>query len=106
MGGFSELAQELKDNNISVVAASADTQEKAAEFAATTGLTIGYGIDQAMIEGLGGYWQAERKFAQPAEFVLAPSGKIVQVSYSDGPLARTEASDVIKMKNFLESKKS
>lgn len=105
MGGFSEIATELKDNNISVVAASSDPQEKAAETAEKTGLTIGYGVDQKMIERLGGYWEAGRGFSQPAEFLLAPSGKIAQVSYSDGPLARTEASDVIRMVKFMESKK-
>jgi len=105
LGGFSEIIENLKENNISVVAASSDPQEEAAKMAEKTGLTIGYGVDQALIESLGGYWQAARSFAQPAEFVLAPSGKIAQLSYSDGPLARTEAGDVIKMVNFLESKK-
>lgn len=105
MGGFSEIAQDLQEHNISIVAASSDSREKAAEMAGNMAFPIGYGVDQAMIESLGGYWEARRNFAQPAEFVLAPSGKIAQLSYSDGPLARTEASDVIKMVNFLESKK-
>ena len=105
MGGFSEIAQDLKENNISLVAASADSQEKAAEMASTLSFPIGYGVDQAMIEGLGGYWETRRSISQPAEFVLAPSGKIVQLSYSDGPLARTDAADVIKLVKFMESKK-
>jgi peroxiredoxin len=105
LGGFSELLDKLKDMNISVVAASSDPQDKAAELAAEYGFPIGYGVDQAMIESLGGYWEARREFAQPAEFVLVPSGKIAQLSYSDGPLARTEAADVLKMVTFLENQK-
>jgi len=65
--------------------------------AAKVGFPIGYGVDQALIEGLGGYWEAQRKFAQPAEFLLTPDNRIIQLSYSDGPLARTEAGDVLRL---------
>lgn len=82
------------------MAASSDAADKAAETAATVGFPIGHGVDQAMIEGLGGYWEANRKFAQPAEFLLSPDNVIVQRSYSEGPLARTEAGDVVKMVDF------
>jgi hypothetical protein len=32
--------------------------------------------------------------------VLSPENQIVQLSYSDGPLARTEAEDVLKLVAF------
>ena len=91
----------MKAANIAVVAASSDPQDKAAEHAATLPFPIGWGVDQATIESLGGYWEANRKFAQPAEFLLTPEGKIAQLSYSDGPLARTEVEDVLKYVGFL-----
>ena len=106
MDGFSDLAKELSDLNIKVVAASSDPQDKAAETAAKTGLPIGYGVSGEQAELLGAYYQAQRQFIQPTEFVLSPRNKIAQLSYSDGPLARTEASDVIKLVNFLESQKN
>jgi|GEM_PF-3109945 len=65
------------------------------------GFPVGFGVDQAMIESLGGYWQAQRQFAQPAEFLLNPKNAIVQLSYSDGPLARTEAGDVLRLVDHL-----
>jgi len=105
LGGFSELANDLKERNITVVAASSDAQDKAAEMAAEVGFPIGYGVDQATIESVGGYWEPRRNFAQPAEFIITPAGKIAQLSYSDGPLARTEASDVLKLVDFLERQK-
>ena len=73
--------------------------------AAEIGFPVGYGVDRALIESVGGYWEDRRQFAQPSEFLLNPENKIVQLSYSDGPLARTEAEDVIKMVSFLESRK-
>lgn len=101
MDGFRALRQELDKRNIRLVAASSDPQDKAAEMAEKIGFPVGFGVDQAMIEGLGGYWQATRKFAQPAEFLLNPKNTIVQLSYSDGPLARTEAEDVLKLVDHL-----
>ena len=101
MDGFRAIKQELENRNITVVAASSDPQDKAAEMARTISLPIGFGVDKELIESLGGYWQATRQFAQPAEFLLDPNNKIVQLSYSDGPLARTEAVDVLKLVDHL-----
>jgi peroxiredoxin len=105
LDGFSAAASELAENNISVVAASSDAQDKAAEMAEQLGFPVGYGVDEAAASAIGGYWEGRRNFAQPAEFVINPAGKIVQLSYSDGPLARTEAGDVLKMVAFLEKQK-
>lgn len=105
MGGFSESLGKLQELNVAVVAASADTPEKAAEMAATVDFPVGHGIDQATIERLGGYWEAQRTFAQPLEVLITPEGKIAQLSVSDGPLGRTDAADVIKMVTFIESQK-
>ena len=105
MDGFNEHLDELKASNITVAAASSDPQEKAAEMDKDLQFPIGYGVDKATSDSLGGYWEPRRNFAQPSEFLITPSGKLVQVSYSDGPLARTEAGDVIKLVSFLESQK-
>lgn len=100
MDGFSEIGQDLDSRNIAVVAASSDPQDKAAEMAAKVGFPVGFGVDRALIESVGGYWEAQRTFAQPSEFVLNPENKIVQLSYSEGPLARMDAADVLKFVDF------
>ena len=105
MCGFSKLKADLETNNITFVAASSDPRDKAAEMAAELGLKIGFGLDQAFSESIGGYWEANRRFAQPSEFVLSPENTIVQLSYSDGPLARTEAEDVLKLVAFREKQR-
>ena len=105
MGGFSKVKADLEKNNITLVAASSDPQDKAAEMAAEIGFPVGYGADQALAESLGAYWEANRKFIQPTEVVLSPENQIVQLSYSDGPLARTEAEDVLKMVAFREKQR-
>lgn len=105
MDGFSEIKQELADRNIAFVTASSDAQDKAAEMAEKIGFPVGYGVDQALIESIGGAWEANREFAQPSEFLLSPENEIMQVSYSEGPLARTEASDVIKLVDLYISRR-
>ena len=105
MGGFSKVKADLEEHGISLVAASADAQDKATEMAAEIGFPVGYGLDQAFIESVGGYWEANRKFSQPSEFLLSPENEIVQLSYSDGPLARTEAEDVLKLVAFREKQR-
>ena len=105
MDGFNENLDELKASNITVAAASSAPEEKAAEMAKDLQFPIGYGVDNETSDSLGGYWEPRRNFAQPSEFLITPSGKLMQVSYSDGPLARTEAGDVIKLVRFVESQK-
>ena len=97
MDGFSKVKAELAERNATFVAASSDAQDKAAEMAEKIGFPVGYGVDRALIESIGGTYEANREFSQPAEFLLDPDNKIVQVSYSDGPLARTEAGDVLSL---------
>jgi hypothetical protein len=38
--------------------------------------------------------------------VLGPDGKVMAASYSDGPLGRMDAEDIVKMVNFYESMKN
>ncbi len=65
-----------------------------------TGIPVGYGVDQAMIESIGGYWEANREFSQPAEFIIRPDGTIAMLSYSDGPLSRMEAADAVRTVSY------
>jgi len=105
LGGFSKVKADLEQNNITLVAASSDPQDKAAEMAAEIGFPVGYGVSQATAASLGSYWEAKRSIIQPTEVVLSPENEIVQLSYSDGPLARTEADDVLKFVAFREKQR-
>ena len=67
---------------------------------------IGYGLTKATADLLGSWWEERRQIIQPSEFVIqAESGKIVASSYSDGPLGRIDAADVVGVVNFIESQK-
>jgi peroxiredoxin len=66
---------------------------------------VAWGVNRKLAEAVGAWWEADRQFIQPSEFVVGPDGRVVQSSYSSGPLARTEAEDVLKLVNFLKNKK-
>ncbi len=91
---------------MTVVAASVDPIEKAQEVADEVNFPVGYGVTREMADTLGSYWEDRRQIIQPSEFVLGPDGKVMAASYSDGPLGRMDAEDIVKMVNFYESMKN
>lgn len=66
---------------------------------------IGEGVTREIADQLGSWWEDRRSIIQPSEFVIDAEGKVVISSYSDGPLGRFDAEDVVKLINFYESRK-
>lgn len=87
----------------SVFAASIDAIDKAGEVQAEVSFPVGYGVTRAIADQLGSWWEERRSIIQPSEFIMDASGKIIASSYSDGPVGRIDAADVIKVINFREA---
>lgn len=105
MVGFENHKNELDALGVKVVAASVDPIDKAREVAAEVSFPIGYGVTRDVADKLGSWWEARRNFIQPSEFIVSADGRIVASSYSAGPLGRIEASDVVKLIKFYDSRK-
>lgn len=105
MDGFEENREALEAAGARIVAASIDDEEKAGEIAAGKGFAVGYGVTRADADALGSWWEERRGLIQPSEFLLNEDGKVMASSYSDGPIGRIDAADVLKVINFYESKK-
>ena len=103
MVGFEKLRGELDALGAKVVAASVDPIDKAREVAAEVSFPVGYGVTREIADKLGSWWEDRRSIIQPSEFVLSAEGKVLASSYSDGPIGRIDAADVIKMINFREA---
>ena len=103
MVGFEKLKGELDALGAKVFAASVDPIEKAREVAAEVSFPVGYGVTREIAGKLGSWWEDRRSIIQPSEFVLGADGRILASSYSDGPIGRIDAADVIKMINFREA---
>ena len=105
MDGYSAHKEELDKLGVKVVAASVDDLENAKKIADQNNFPIGYGVTKDIADTLGSWWEERRHIIQPSEFVLNAEGKVMASSYSDGPLGRIDAGDVIKLINFYESMK-
>lgn len=97
MAGFAQRKDDLQALDIAVFAASVDARDKALEVADEVGFAIGYGVTRAMGDALGSWWDTQRDFIQPSEFLLDHTGKVIASSYSAGPLGRFDAAEVVRM---------
>jgi peroxiredoxin len=105
LDGYSKAKDELDKLGVQVVAASVDDIENAKTIADQNNFPIGYGVTKDQADALGSWWEERRQIIQPSEFILNAEGKVMASSYSDGPLGRVDAGDVIKLINFYESQK-
>ena len=105
MAGFAEQKAELDKLGVSVVAASVDPIDKAKEVADEVNFPVVYEVTRDTADKLGSWWEDRRQIIQPSEFILNAENKVVASSYADGPLGRIDAADVVKLVNFLESRK-
>jgi len=101
--GYEKLKAELGAVGARVFAASVDPIDKAGEVAAEVSFPVGYGVTRETADKLGSWWEERRSIIQPSEFVIDAGGKILASSYSDGPIGRIDAADVIKVINFREA---
>lgn len=89
------------------MATSVDPLDKAQEVADEVNFPIGYGLARETADLMGSWWEERRQIIQPTEFLISSeTNKIMASSYSDGPLGRIDAADVVKMVNFYESMKN
>jgi peroxiredoxin len=102
--GFAENKAELDALGIKVAAASVDAIDKAKEVADEVNFPVGYSVTKDIADRLGSWWMAGREIIQPTEFVLNAENKVVASSYSDGPLARTQAADVISLVKIYDAR--
>lgn len=105
MDGFEQNRSELESLGASIVAASVDDPEKAGEIADGKGFAFGHSVTREDADALGSWWEDRRGIIQPSEFLLNAEDKVMASSYSDGPVGRIDAADVIKVINFYESQK-
>lgn len=102
MAAFEEKREELAGLGVSVFAATVDAEEKSAEVAASgISFPLGWGVTRELGDRLGAWWDERRNYIQPSEFVIRQDGRIIQSSYSSGPLARTQPDDVASLVRFL-----
>ncbi len=106
MVGFEKKKATLEAEGIKVIAASIDTGDEAKMVADEVSFPVGQGVTREQADQMGAWWEDRRSIIQPSEFLLGDDAKVVSSSYSDGPLARMDAADVIKLVQLFEKRKA
>jgi peroxiredoxin len=104
--GFAQKYPELQALGVSIVAASVDPIDKAKIVADEVPFPVGFGVTRDIADKLGSWWEERRQIIQPSEFLLGAANTVLASSYSDGPLGRFLADDVIANVKFQESRKT
>ncbi len=81
------------------MALSVDNEEDARKMVERykIGFPVVYGLDvRKEAEKIGAYFDSESGYFQPANFILR-NGKVVQATYSSGPLGRLQAEQVLML---------
>jgi peroxiredoxin len=100
--------EEFKKENVNIVAFSVDPLDKAKETVDKLQLTfpVAYGLEVPRdAEKIGAFWNERRRIIQPANFVLDSDKKVVDASYSVGPIGRIVAADALSHIQFFKRQK-
>lgn len=100
-----EELETLKGLDVSVIAASVDDEEKAAEVAAELSFPVAHGVTLAQAQSLGAWWETRRGIIQPSEFLLNAEHKVMSSTYSSGPIGRMNPPDIVKIIQFYEKQR-
>ena len=108
MADFSGHQEEFREGGIDLVALSVDKEEHARKMVEKHKLTfpVIYGLDvRKEADKIGAYFDSENGYLQPANFILRDR-KVVNATYSSGPLGRLQAQHVLMLVgHYREQKK-
>ena len=105
MAAFDRAQDKLREEGISVVAASTDPLEKAKETVSEHSLTlpVGYGLPvKETAAMLGAFYEERRGFLHATGFVIKPDKTIVVAQYSSGPIGRLVWQDILGLVQFYK----
>lgn len=83
-----------------------DSLEKTEKLAEDKNYPFAFGMTKTDAETLDAWYQQEREFIQPAEFVIGADGKVLFSSYSDGPLGRMDAKETLSLIKYMNEQKN
>jgi peroxiredoxin len=95
----------LKEEGISVVAASSDTIENTQKIASEWDLNfpVAHGLDPAKVsDQLGAFYEPDRNIVHTTNYVIRPDGKIAVAVYSTSAIGRLIWQDVTALTQYMK----
>ncbi|MCF8105130.1 MAG: peroxiredoxin family protein [Desulfohalobiaceae bacterium] len=105
MADFQKELEGFKKEGLRVLAGSVDPEDKGREL--ISGLKLEYplafGLDMdRILKQIGGFFESEKRFLQPSNFLLRPDGRLEVACYTSGPVGRFQAGDVLKLVRYYK----
>jgi peroxiredoxin len=106
LAAYEDKKAELAALGATIYAASVDTLEQAREVVGR-GLTfpVAYGVTREESAVLGAWWDRDRGFIQPAEFLLGRGGIVLGSMYASGPVGRMGADEAVRLITMRERRR-
>ena len=105
MAAFERAQDKLREEGISIVAASTDPADKAKETVSEHSLTVpvGYGLPLPQTAAtFGAFYEERRGFLQATGFVVKPDKTLAVAQYSSGPIGRLVWQDILGLVQFYK----
>jgi peroxiredoxin len=109
LADYQSNIEEFKKENVEVVALSVDPLDKAKETVDKLKLTfpVVYGLQVPRdADKVGAFWEERRKIIHATNFILDADKKVVDASYSIGPIGRIVAADALSHVQFFKKRKA
>ena len=97
MAAYEERKEQFAELGVSLYAASSQSLEHAERVVAGgVSYPVAYGVSRKEANALGAWWQEERGYIQPSEFILARDGSVLGAMYASGPIGRMQADETLR----------
>jgi peroxiredoxin len=107
LADYQSHIEEFKKENVEVVALSVDPLDKAKETVnKLTTFPVVYGQVPRDADKIGAFWEERRKIIHATNFILDSDKKVVDASYSIGPIGRIVAADALSHIQFFKKRKT
>jgi peroxiredoxin len=109
LADFQSHIEEFKKENVDIVALSVDPLDKARETVEKLQLTFPmvHGLEvPSDADKVGAFWEERRKIIHATNFILDSDRKVVDASYSIGPIGRIVAADALSHIQFFKRRKA
>ena len=108
MADYQVNLKAFQEENVGVLALSVDPLEKARETVERLNLEfpVAYGLEVPRnAERIGAHWEERRGIFHATGFILDSEGKVMDASYSNGPIGRITAEDALSHVQFFKKRK-
>lgn len=98
---------EFEQEEIGIIAASVDSQEKAVETVEKLNISfpVAYGLDAGEIsKATGAFYESEKQFLHATNYLVRPDRTVAVACYSTGPIGRFTAQHVLNLVKFYKSR--